>query len=38
MFLIYTLTVIITVGMLLLTFYLMRRYTPGFLKVIAGRK
>ena len=38
MFLIYTLTVIITVGMLLLTFYLMRRYTPGLLKVIAGRK
>ncbi len=38
MFLICALTVIITIGMLLLTFYLMRCYAPGLLKVIAGRK
>ncbi len=38
MFLIYALAVIVTVAMLLLAFYLMRRYTPGLLKVVAGRK
>lgn len=32
------LTVIITVGALLAVFYLLRRYSPGLLKVIAGRK
>lgn len=38
MTMIYVLTVITTTMMLLLTFYLMRRYTPGLLKVVAGRK
>ena len=30
--------VVTTVTILLLTFYLLKRYTPGFLKVITGRK
>lgn len=36
--LVYTLAVVLTVGLLLGTFYLMRCYTPGLLKVVAGRK
>lgn len=35
---IFVLTVITTVAVLLLIFYLLKRYTPGLLKVIAGRK
>ena len=35
---IYILAVLVTVAFLLLVFYLLRRYTPSFLKVIAGRK
>ncbi len=35
---IYILAVLVTVVFLLLVFYLLRRYTPSFLKVIAGRK
>lgn len=35
---VYVLTVAITVASLLLVFYLLRRYMPSFLKVIAGRK
>ncbi len=38
MFLIHASAVIIAVGMLLSVFYLMRRYTPGLLKVLTGRK
>ncbi len=38
MFLIHASAVVITVGMLLSVFYLMRRYTPGLLKVLTGRK
>ena len=36
--LVYTLAVVLTVALLLGTFYIMRRYTPGLLKVVAGRK
>lgn len=36
--LVYTLAVILTVLLLLAAFYVMRRYTPTLLKVIAGRK
>lgn len=36
--LIYILTTILTVGLLLATFALMRKYTPRLLKFIAGRK
>lgn len=35
---IYVLTVVLTVAFLLLAFYILRRYAPSFLKVIAGRK
>ena len=35
---VYISVIIITVGLLLLTFYLLRRYAPETLKVIAGRK
>lgn len=35
---IYLLAVVFTVALLLLVFYLLRRYAPSFLKVIAGRK
>lgn len=35
---IYTLTVLITAGIILLMFWLMRKHTPNLLKVIAGRK
>lgn len=35
---IYILAVIVTVSSLLWVFYLLRRYTPSFLKIIAGRK
>ena len=35
---IYTSAVVVTVTSLLLVFYLLRRYAPSFLKVIAGRK
>lgn len=38
LFAIYILTTIISLGFLLGVFYLLRRYTPGFLKIIAGRK
>lgn len=38
MLIIYFLTVLVTITLLLLTFYLLRRYTPAFLKVLAGRK
>ena len=38
MLLIYTSSVVVTVTFLLLVFYLLRRYAPSFLKVIAGRK
>ncbi|MCD8183130.1 MAG: acyltransferase [Bacteroides sp.] len=34
----YLFTVVFTVVFLLLVFYLLRRYSPSFLKVIAGRK
>ncbi len=37
-FFVYTSTVLITAGSLLLTFWLLREYAPGLLKVIAGRK
>lgn len=36
--LVYTLAVILTVLLLLAAFYVMRRYTPSLLRVIAGRK
>lgn len=36
--LIYILTIILTVGLLLATFALLRRYTPRLLRFIAGRK
>ena len=35
---VYASTVVLTVGILLGAFWLLRRYTPGLLKVIAGRK
>lgn len=35
---VYTSALAVTVGLLLLSFYLMRQYTPGLLKVVAGRK
>ncbi len=35
---VYILAVVVTVAFLLLIFYLLRRYTPSFLKIIAGRK
>ena len=35
---VYTFAVVLTVGILLGAFWLLRRYTPGLLKVIAGRK
>ena len=35
---VYVSVIIITVGLLLLTFCLLRRYAPEILKVIAGRK
>ena len=35
---IYVLAVVVNVGLLLLAFYLLRRFTPGLLKVIVGRK
>ena len=35
---IYVLAVVANVGMLLLVFYLLRRFAPGLLKVVAGRK
>lgn len=35
---VYISAVVVTVAILLLTFYLLRCYTPNFLKVIAGRK
>lgn len=35
---VYISAVLITLGLLLITFQLLRRYTPGLLKVIAGRK
>lgn len=38
MLLIYTSAVVVTITSLLLVFYLLRRYAPSFLKVIAGRK
>lgn len=37
-FMVYLLSLLVTVVFLLLVFYLLRRYTPSFLKVIAGRK
>lgn len=33
-----TMTLVLTVALLLAVFWLMRRYTPGLLKVVAGRK
>lgn len=38
MILIYVSEVAVSVAIILLIFYLLRRYTPGFLKVVAGRK
>lgn len=35
---VYTSALAVTVGLLLLSFYLMGQYTPGLLKVVAGRK
>ena len=35
---VYTLALILDVSVLLLALYLMRRFTPGLLKVVAGRK
>lgn len=35
---VYVLTVLVTVALLLLVFYLLRKYTPGLLKLLAGRK
>ncbi len=35
---IYILAVVANVGLLLLAFYLLRRFAPGLLKVVAGRK
>ena len=35
---VYVSAVVVTVVFLLLIFYLLRRYTPSFLKIIAGRK
>ena len=35
---VYVLAVVANVGLLLLVFYLLRRFAPGLLKVIAGRK
>lgn len=35
---VYISAILITLGLLFLTFYLLRRYTPGILNVIAGRK
>lgn len=36
--LVFTVAVIVTTAILLLTFYLLRRYAPNVLKVVAGRK
>lgn len=35
---VYSATLVITIGLLLLAFWLMRRYTPGLLRVVAGKK
>ena len=35
---VYALAVVANVGLLLLAFYLLRRFAPGLLKVVAGRK
>lgn len=35
---VYALTVLLTLALLLSTFYLLKRYAPGFLKILTGRK